>query len=105
MFWCLYYLKNNIYYIDDLNLLVLYQRKKNVLSVFDIVGRNVPPFSVIYPYIGAETDIEVEFYFMVDKLNLEGYHEVNLGPGNLTHLLGKFPLEDRNFVFPYTLHA
>lgn len=105
MFWCLYYLKENIYYINDLNLLVLCKRKNGLLTIFDIVGRKVPPFYEIYPYLGQINDKTVEFLFMVDKLNLGQYEEFRLREDNGTHLYGEFPLENRNFIFPYTSHA
>ncbi len=105
MFWCLYYLKDNIYYVADLDLLVLCGRKEGVVTIFDIVGRRVPAFSEIYPYISSDEDRLVEFMFMTDKLALgEGgtYEPVE---ANGTHLMGAFPLDEANFIFPYTAHA
>jgi GNAT superfamily N-acetyltransferase len=105
MFWCLYFLRDNIYYISDLDLIVLCGRKDNVLTVYDIVGRSVPSFSEIYPYIQNETDSAVEFEFMVDKMGLAEYDLIALGGINGTHLYGDFPLENEKFIFPCTSRA
>jgi GNAT superfamily N-acetyltransferase len=105
MFWCLYFLKDNIYYIDELDILVLYRRKNGLLTIFDIVGKKVPPFSEIYPFIGDMNDKTVEFLFMPDKLGLDSYDETKLAEHNGTHLYGDFPLENRKFIIPYTSHA
>jgi len=105
MFWCLYFLKENIYHLAELDLLVLCGRKNGELSIFDIVGQNIPPFSEIYPYICDPSDTAVEFLFMADKMKLEDCREAKVEPDNGTHLYGNFPLEGRNYIFPYTAHA
>ncbi|MBU1318781.1 MAG: GNAT family N-acetyltransferase [candidate division Zixibacteria bacterium] len=104
MFWCLYFLKDFIYYIADLDILVLYERKNGVLTIFDIVGTHVPVFSELYPCICDESDSAVEFMFMMDKLGLDEIEYVKV-EGNGTHLYGNFPLENSKFIFPLTAHA
>jgi GNAT superfamily N-acetyltransferase len=104
MFWCLYYLKGHIYYIPELDILVLYKRDNRLLTIFDIVGTDIPAFAEIYPYICDEYDKTVEFLFMVDKLN-PGYFERKKIEDNGTHISGDFPLENTQFIFPFTAHA
>jgi len=104
MFWCLYYLKDNIYHVPSLDILVLYKRKNGIVTVYDIVGGTIPEFSQVYPFICSETDEAVEFLFMIDKMNLEDSQKVKVTE-NRTHFLGNFPLEDHEFIFPYTAHA
>lgn len=104
MFWCIYALRDYIHYIAELDLLVLYKRDNGRLTIFDIVGRNIPAFSEVYRYISRESDETVEFLFMVDKLGLERFDPIRV-EGNGTHLLGRFPLENSKFIFPYTAHA
>lgn len=104
MFWCLYFLGENIYFIPQLDALVLYKRNNGLLTIFDVVGTNIPSFSELYPYISDESDRTVEFLFMVDKLNLENYDKVRVD-GNGTRILGNFPLEGTQFIFPLTAQA
>ena len=105
MFWCLYFLTDNISYIADLDLLILYERKDGIVTVFDIVGKKLPPFSEVYSYIGSAEDTAVEFMFMPDKLGLQESEQVLLEIDNGTHLLGDFPFEGSKFILPYTAHA
>ncbi len=105
MFWCLYFLKDNIQYIPELELLILYKRADERVTIFDIVGKTVPPFVEVYPYISDPSDKTVEFRFMVDKMRLDNYQEIILPGDNGTHLLGNFPLEQDKIIFPYTAHA
>ncbi len=105
MFWCLYFLKDNLYYIDKLDTLMACSRDQDKLIVHDVVAREVPRFDAIYPYIGAATDQIVEFRFMVDKMDLDETDltltEIDLG----THLMGIVLFESRPFQFPCTAHA
>jgi GNAT superfamily N-acetyltransferase len=104
MFWCLYWMKDCIHYVAELDLLILYERKGETVIVSDIVGEQIPPFSEIYPYICAATDRAVEFLFMPDRLGLGQLDWVKVTE-NGTHLLGAFPLESTEFIFPLTAHA
>jgi GNAT superfamily N-acetyltransferase len=105
MFWCLYFLSDDIYYIEGVDTLVLCRREKDRLTVFDVVGKTVPPFSEVYPYVAAAEDTLIRFLFMADKMGLDRYDEVKLSGENGTHLYGDFPLAGRNFILPYTSHA
>jgi hypothetical protein len=104
MFWCLYYLKGHIYYIPELDILVLYKRDNRLLTIFDIVGTDIPEFSIIYSFICDEYDKTVEFLFMVDKMNLGSFDRISI-ENNGTHILGDFPLECTQFIFPFTAQA
>lgn len=104
MFWCLYFLKDQVYYLADLDLLVIFERKDDVLVISDMVGREMPPFPEIYPHIAAETDRTVEFLFMPDRLGLEAVEWLKVTENGL-HLLGDFPLQGRPYLFPLTSHA
>jgi len=104
MFWCLYSLREYIYYIPELDILVLYKREKGMVTIFDIVGKSVPTFAEIIPYICKSQDEAVKFLFMVDKLGLGNIDYIKVR-GNGTHLFGNFPIEAPQFIFPLTSHA
>jgi ribosomal protein S18 acetylase RimI-like enzyme len=104
MFWCLYALRDHIYYIPDLEVLVLYKRNNGLLTLFDIVAKKVPSFKEIYPYIRDPLDGNVEFLFMADKLQPGKYEEVMVKE-NGAHLSKGFSLKGTPFIFPYTSHA
>jgi GNAT superfamily N-acetyltransferase len=104
MFWCLYYLKDYIYHIPALECLVLSKRDNRLVTIYDIVGKNIPSFSELYPFISDVDDTTVEFLFMIDKMNLDSYEAIKI-LDNGTHLLGDFPLDNAPFIFPFTAHA
>jgi ribosomal protein S18 acetylase RimI-like enzyme len=104
MFWCLYALRDHIYYIPDLDILVLCKRNCRVLTLFDIVGARMPSFAEIYPYIRDPDDEAADFLFMIDKLSLDKFDHIRI-EGNGTHIFDKFPLDGDSFIFPYTSHA
>ena len=105
MFWCMYFLKDSIYYIPELDCLISYTRNDGHLIINDIVGRHIPEFSEIYPFIADENDIEAEFLFMIDKMNLSNTTMASADENNHTHLMGSFPLEGTPFLLPLTCHA
>ncbi len=104
MFWLLGPLKDFIYYIPDLDVLVVCENNDGVITVFDIVGKCIPPFSAILPYICNENASAVEFLFMTDKLNLRDYEAVAVSD-NGAHIMGDFPLEGSRFIIPFTAQA
>ena len=105
MFWCLYFLRDNIYYIEQLDTLVLLERKNNVLTIYDIVSPKMPLFNDIYVHIGRPDDKSAEFLFMPDKLGLKNYDLAPLKKVSDCHIKGNFPLENQQFIFPCTSHA
>ncbi len=105
MFWCLYGLRDHIYHVPELDLLVLLGRQGNLLTIYDLVGRDLPAFTTIYPYVGHPDDQTVNFLFLPDRLGLrDGVERIEVTE-NGTHLSGHFPLSDTPFIFPLTSHA
>ena len=104
MYWCLYWFRDGLYYIRDLDTLVLLERKEGVLSVCDIVGKTMPPFADVYPFISDPGDQAAEFLFMTDRMGLSDANLVEV-TGNGTHLMGTFPLDGEPFILPLTAHA
>lgn len=104
MFWCVYFLSDCIYHIPDLDIVLIYRRNNGLLTISEIIGRELPNFADIYPCISDASDRSAEYLFMTDKLGLENVEFVKV-EGNGTHLLGTFPLQDRPAIFPLTSHA
>ena len=55
--------------------------------------------------LSKSIDKKVEFLFMTDKIDIDNFNPAKIKINNGTHLLGKFPLENEKFVFPFTAHA
>lgn len=104
MFWCLYGLRDYIHYIPDLDVLVIFKRDGELVTIYDIVGTQLPTFAELFPYIGAETDEICDFRFVPDKLQVGEVAHVPV-EGNGTHVMGTFPLDRIRFMFPFTAQA
>jgi hypothetical protein len=105
MFWCLYFLPDALYYLREFDLLVLAKHRDRKLLVYDLVGKTIPPFTEIYPFLGDESDRVVEFRFMVDKLHLNEDQQTKSPKENGTHVSETFPLMKTKFIFPCTCQA
>jgi predicted N-acetyltransferase YhbS len=105
MFRIVYFLNDYVYYLPKFDLLVLYKRAKGVLTLFDIVGKKMPSFGELYPYIGDVSDTKVEFLFMTDKMGLDMGESVLVELEGGAHVMGDFPFEGQQFIFPFTCHA
>jgi len=102
MFHALYFLRENVYEVSDLNCLVCFHREGNTLRIFDIVGEQIPRFDILYPYISEETDYTIEFHFHTDKLGLAKTRRVIIEENN-AFSKGNFPVNQP--IFPYTSRA
>ncbi len=104
MFWTVYGLRDHIHYIPDLDVLVMFKRDGGLVKIFDVVGKKVPTFAELFPYIGVETDEVCEFRFVPDKLQVGEVAHVPV-EGNGAHVMGTFPLDSIRFMFPFTAQA
>jgi len=102
MFHALYGLRDDLYEIPNLDCLIFCRRREGRLSLFDIIGRRIPPFKELYPYLADRADTLVEFHFFTDRFGLE---ETAIRPlrGNHPFVMGSFPVSRP--VFPYTSRA
>lgn len=102
MFHVLYFMRDAVFEIPDLDCLVFFKRKDGKLSIYDIIGSQIPVFDDLYPYLADGTDRLVEFHFHTDQLDLTDVKE-KLIKGNNTMVKPGFPIRDP--VFPYTSRA
>jgi len=102
MFHALYTMRDKMYEIPNLNCLVFFDRDKDVVNVYDILGETIPPFEELYPYICSNTDKRIDFHFHTDKL---GINNIKTRPlvGNNAYVKGLFPV--LNPAFPFTSRA
>lgn len=102
MFHVLHSLRNCTYHIPDLECLVCFERSNGLVQLYDIVGKQMPPFMELYPYIADIDDTTIEFHFHTDKLGLT---TTQLKPisGNNPFVQKPFPFKAP--VFPFTARA
>lgn len=102
MFHVLYVVRNAIFEIPDLNCLVFCRRKGGVLSIYDIIGEQIPSFDELHPYLADPSDETIEFHFSTDRLGLAEV-EKRVIQGNDPMVKAGFPILDP--VFPSTSRA
>ncbi len=104
MFHCLYTVRDCLYYVPDLDTAIFFEVADGVLTVFDVVGRSVPSFAELHPYISGEPHDEVRFFFMPDKMGVDpdGTSSVR---GSGLHILPPLHLPGPELVFPYVSRA
>lgn len=102
-FWLIYFLNDSIYYIDDLECLILMKQENRILTIFDIIGSNIPDFEKLLPYIADKSISQIQFRFMIDKLNIENIEHIETDNG--LHLSESFPLQKEKLIFPQTVQA
>jgi hypothetical protein len=106
MFHCLYSLRAHVHHVPALDVLALLRRDGERLVIFDVVGRRVPTFAELHPFLLAEPHREVSFRFMTDKMDLGPAPATEKLAGNNAHVFPPFPLDaGPGVVFPATSHA
>jgi len=104
MFHCLYTLRDDLYYLPDLDVAVFFRTEAGRLTLFDVVGKEVPSFADLHPFISELPHHEVRFHFMPDKMNVEPDGRVTLEDSN-AHLYPPLRLPGPDVLFPYSSHA
>ncbi len=103
MFHCLYVLRKNIYFVDELNIVILCEREAEHLKIYDIAASTMPGFDAIYPYISQASDKTVEFRFMTDKLQLADVSFAAVQ--NNCFVYGAWPFGASPWIVPSTAQA
>ena len=104
MFHCLYTLRDDLYYVPDLDLAVFFRVEAGRLTLFDVVGKEVPSLADLHPYISELPHHEVRFQFMPDKMSVEPEGKSTLEDSN-AHVYPPFRLSGPDLLFPYSSHA
>lgn len=103
MYHLLYRFRDHIWFLRELDAVLLMKRDGDTVFVYDILARKMPRFDALVPYLAEGTARRVEFRFAPDRLQgppgeLRELHGCNV------HVMGDFPLGERP-VFPFTSQA
>ncbi|MFD1887916.1 GNAT family N-acetyltransferase [Paenibacillus wenxiniae] len=71
MFYCLNVFNENIYYLEDQNVIVIYQQKDDHIELFDIISTNEINIKDISDQITDEYTKQITFHFTPDGQGLE----------------------------------
>ena len=104
MFHFLYILEGCTYYAADLDVVVAFRVNGGALTLFDVIGREVPPFAALHPYLATQPHREVAFHFVPDRMDVTPTGARPLHGAN-THLDARLRLPAPGCVFPFVAHA
>ncbi|MBU1700327.1 MAG: GNAT family N-acetyltransferase [Candidatus Eisenbacteria bacterium] len=71
LFMLLYPYKDRMYYIEELDCIVIVERRKDKLRVHDIIAVEMPSYEKIEPLLGQFGKKKIEFLFCADRLDLK----------------------------------
>lgn len=97
----------SVCHIPSLDVAVFLRRREGTLTIFDIIGPNMPVFTELAPFLIGPNDREVTFWFMTDllgDLTPFGSIEHRPFPDNNLHLKTRLPVASP-FVIPFTAQA
>ncbi len=104
MFHALYPLRDHARYIPALDVVAFCKRDATRLTIYDIVGRALPPWSTLYPFLADEADTEVAFEFWPERLGIPDEIRLRELTANNLHVKGEFDAS-QPLLFPFTAHA
>jgi GNAT superfamily N-acetyltransferase len=99
MFHWLLRLRENGYYIPDLEVAVFARTDGDVMTLIDVVGKEVPPLRVLHPYLPAAAGGEVRFGFMPDRMKVDAVRRPG-PPANNAHALPPFRWPAGEYMVP-----
>jgi GNAT superfamily N-acetyltransferase len=99
---------DHLYYVPELDVLLVYQPKGTTLVLVDLIGNPLPAFKQLTPFLDMNNLQTLEFGFTPDLLEINPsphYETLPVQKHDPLFVRGKFPLENRVFKFPLTLHT
>ncbi|CAH2715875.1 hypothetical protein BACCIP111895_03059 [Neobacillus rhizosphaerae] len=94
-----------IFYVEDLETIVVMEEEEDTLHIFDIISLNAPNVEAILASIVKETMKKVVFYFTPD-FTIEGMTATIMpNDDDALFVLTKKSLLKGNFMFPLTSHC
>ena len=103
MFHALYTMRDCLFHLPSLDLVIAFRSEGARLTLYDIVGAAMPSLDSLLPYLRTPETREVVFRFVPDRLNVS---DVSWRPFSDHQLhVRRFPLAPASFLFPFTAHA
>lgn len=93
--------KNNLYYLDDKDILLIKNEDNNILHLYDVIFRNyVDSNNIVSAITSSETIDVVKYYFPPDQINYS-YNKV-VRDDTMLFIKGDIKLGAKAFRFPAT---
>ncbi|WP_216830971.1 GNAT family N-acetyltransferase [Alkalihalobacterium elongatum] len=104
-FYCLYVLPNDIYYIEELDTIIMYKLENNQLNLYNIVSINEVSFQDILPHINMNQVDKVKFQFTPSFMDIEPKVSPFKTNDDVLFIKSKEDVLTGAFKFPLIAHA
>lgn len=103
LFTCLYNFPHKIYYIEELNSIIIFEQVDNKIVVYDVIGHEIPNHDIILQYLPL-TEIQfIEYRFYTDKININKVGRIFIDDCPVM-VSNNFPLR-KDVIFSFTMYA
>jgi hypothetical protein len=102
MFNALYFYRDRIRYIEEIDTIAVAEVLGDTLKIIDLVAPALPPAESVIPFL-REDARSVEFLFTPDRTGYETAPRP-LAADEFPMVRGAFPVEGEPLMFPYTAH-
>jgi GNAT superfamily N-acetyltransferase len=104
LFHLLYENAGELRYVEELDLLVAVEQEDGVLSVYDLIGPDLPTWAEIEPLVIGSDTRSVLFEVTPDRLGLTDAEAVE-DRGSCLHVIEEEDLISGRVIVPFTAHA
>jgi hypothetical protein len=103
LFTCLYVFPDDIYYIEELNSIIIFKKIENKIVIYDIIGHVIPEHDIILKFLPLKEINFIEYRFYTDKIKVSkaGRRFIDDCPVMVSK---NFPLRD-DVIFSFTMYA
>lgn len=91
----------NIYYMENLDIVIIFIIENDTLKIFDLIGERIPPLEEICSHIPKKFNL-IEFYFNPDIFGLNNLEVKFFNSPNYFMVRGSFPIENDSFMLKRT---
>jgi GNAT superfamily N-acetyltransferase len=103
LFMFLYVYQSQSYYLEDIDTVIVVEKKEDRLRIHDVVANEMPKLSDIEIFLAQFEKEEMEFLFCTDRLGVDQPKKKRV-KDSLLFVSDNFELQGE-FVFPYSIRA
>lgn len=90
MYYCLNVFSNDIYYLENKYVIVIYQKEDNNIDFFDVIGLNeIYMIDILYQIVDEDMEIII-FYFIFDVIEYFVLKSIFINDGLFVKIFGDF---------------
>ncbi|TKI55160.1 GNAT family N-acetyltransferase [Brevibacillus antibioticus] len=105
MFYFLLVFRDAIYYVEEQDVIVLFERAEDQLHVFDLVSKKPVDIEAVISHLVTDETAIIHFHFMPDSENEKIQSALMTTTDDVLFVRPSFKMEIEHFRFPLTSHA